>query len=205
MNASGRGRSTQLTSCVMMLAALLSACNYPGMTAPNTNSGVLELRRTLDAISKFETTEEEEIIRTLTPEAGVQVTNIAANGNVINNPMAISSCAGTTQRYFSQPGDTAAAIAARFEVEPMLLQSSVTLPDISLITPGTEIWIPAGAREKLIINPVLPDPEVINSPSVLAFDLGGFIDRQGGFLSKYTEWYQSEVADRNTNYFQGIC
>lgn len=91
--------------------------------------------------------------------------------------------------YEAQPGDTLAALAARFGVVPEDVTSASPLPeDGSLIDPGQLLFIPrrlgaVGPAERL-----LPDSEVVFSPHAAEFDVLGFAEQTGGYLQNYQEY-----------------
>ncbi|MCU0488087.1 MAG: LysM peptidoglycan-binding domain-containing M23 family metallopeptidase [Anaerolineales bacterium] len=93
----------------------------------------------------------------------------------------------TAGRYITQPGDTLTAIARRFKVAVSQISSDSVLPREGFILAGTALIIP-GAGEPNPSSPViLPDNEVINSPTALDFDIETFIASQEGFLNSYSE------------------
>ncbi len=118
------------------------------------------------------------IVLTQTPEAataeaaGVTVTPPPAGGN-----------------YQAQSGDTVSALALRFRVDiATLLLANPTLPLTKTIAPGE--WlnvpmdnVPAGAYSTRL----LPDAEVVYSPSAANFDVQGYVLSQPGFLASYAE------------------
>jgi LasA protease len=104
--------------------------------------------------------------------AGVTVTPPPAGGN-----------------YQAQSGDTVSALALRFRTDiATLLLANPTLPLTQSITPGTWLnvpteLVPAGAYSTRL----LPDAEVVYSPSGANFDVQGYVQSQPGFLASYTE------------------
>ncbi len=90
--------------------------------------------------------------------------------------------------YYTQAGDTLAALALRFGV----LSSDIQSPDAPLkdgfLNPGQLLVIPQKLGE--VSNPehLLPDSEIVFSPSALDFDLDKFINSTTGFLVGYKEW-----------------
>ena len=118
------------------------------------------------------------IFSTLTPEAataeaaGATVTPLPPGGN-----------------YQAQSGDTLAALALRFRIDvATLLLANPTLPLTQTIAPGEWLnvdtaMVPAGAYDTRL----LPDAEVVYSPSGANFDVRGYVLSQPGYLASYTE------------------
>jgi murein DD-endopeptidase MepM/ murein hydrolase activator NlpD len=90
--------------------------------------------------------------------------------------------------YAVQPGDTLPALALRFRVEPAaLLRDNPGLPLTQTIGAGPWLTLPANAHLGGYEAKLLPDSEVIHSPSAASFDVRGFVLSQPGFLAAYTE------------------
>jgi LasA protease len=94
--------------------------------------------------------------------------------------------------YFTQSGDTLSAVAKRFSVDPDQIASSVPVPLGQMLPPGQELLIPDQVGDAAYFEPLLPDSEVIYSPSTIDFDIQGFFDRAGGYLSSYGETVKGE-------------
>ena len=89
--------------------------------------------------------------------------------------------------YISQPGDTLSAILGRFNVTKDALSSQNPLPENGYLPIGEEIAIPNQFKETSLPYAVLPDSEIIYSPSAANFDIAGYIQQAGGYLSQHTE------------------
>lgn len=93
--------------------------------------------------------------------------------------------------YTSLPGDTLPALAKRFGVSPEEItraQSNEPLPERSLIQPGVLLLIPNRLGEVSPPDHLLPDSEIVFSPSALDFDIDAFVREAGGYLSTYREY-----------------
>ncbi len=97
--------------------------------------------------------------------------------------------------YYTQAGDTLPVVAARFGVLPEEIQFNTDVPETGLITPGTLLIIPNILAELVATDPVMPDSEVIYSPSALDFDIDMFIKEAGGYLSTYREYIVDDWYD----------
>lgn len=102
-------------------------------------------------------------------------------------PTPLTAEAGPTLIYMSQTGDTLAAIAARFGVNPQDIKAPPSAAGETTLNPGQMLTIPRvldtaqlGPGEK-----ILPDSEVVFSPSAVGFDAAQFANEQGGYLARY--------------------
>lgn len=184
-------RKIRISLLILLFSQFMNACNYPGLQVPTPNSASDELRETLAAITLSEATDPPPV-----PEMTLTVHSVGGELSPTNTstkipPVGTQVFDGKTYHYISQPGDTSAALVLRFHVQPGSLRSSDSLPESGLISPGTNIWIPAEVVGSKFPEGILPDCEVINSPALLNFDLGEYINQQGGLLSRYSEWSQS--------------
>jgi LasA protease len=94
--------------------------------------------------------------------------------------------------YYTQAGDTLPVVATRFGVEPDEINSpSGTIPSAGLLTPNTLLIIPHVLVNTTSSAKVLPDSELVYSPSAIDFDVEEYINQAGGYLSNYREWLGS--------------
>jgi LasA protease len=89
--------------------------------------------------------------------------------------------------YYTQAGDTLPSIIGRFGVTREQIQSSEPIPETGLISPNIALFIPDVLTDVFESIKVIPDSEVVYSPSSANFDIEGFINQAGGFLSTYVE------------------
>ena len=99
-------------------------------------------------------------------------------------------------QHIVQYGDTLNAIALYFGVDVNALISANQPIDPEMLEVGRLLQIPPpipvqDAPEFKII----PDSELIFSPSALGFDISKFIQERGGYLSRYTEEVDSAVLN----------
>jgi murein DD-endopeptidase MepM/ murein hydrolase activator NlpD len=91
-------------------------------------------------------------------------------------------------QYFAQSGDTLTGLATRFNVHPFEIVSDREIPESGLITPGQLLMLP----QRLLIttprNIIIPDSEVVYSPTALDFITEIYVETVGGYLSDYTEY-----------------
>ncbi len=94
--------------------------------------------------------------------------------------------------YLAQSGDTLPALAGRFGVSLQEISSSLPIPEKTMIPAGQELAIANWVQGSSAAEPVLPDSEVVNSPTTLDFDIAGTINQAGGYLSQYSELVQAK-------------
>ncbi len=97
--------------------------------------------------------------------------------------------------YYSQAGDTLPVVASRFGVLTEEIQYNTDVPQTGLITPGTLLIIPNVLSALIASDPVMPDSEVVFSPSALDFDIDTFIAEAGGYLSTYRQYIVDDWYD----------
>jgi LasA protease len=97
--------------------------------------------------------------------------------------------------YYSQSGDSLEAVALHFGVDVAEISSSENLPTTGFINPGTLLLIfnlLAGDPTTPAAS-IMPDSEVLYSPSAQSFDIQGYVSLAGGKLNTYRE-YMSTVG-----------
>src|SRR5687768_14606894 len=92
-------------------------------------------------------------------------------------------------QYTVQPGDTLGSIASGYGISLEALMQANGLDEFSILMVGTVLTIPPvevdpnpGSSFKLI-----PDSELVYGPASSQFDVGAFVDEQGGYLAKYSQ------------------
>ena len=94
--------------------------------------------------------------------------------------------------YDSQAGDTLPVVAVRFAVEAAEITSPLDpLPTESLLPPHTLLIIPNKLANTTSQQKILPDSELVYSPSAVDFDVETYVNQAGGYLSTYREWLGS--------------
>src|SRR4030042_6673165 len=91
--------------------------------------------------------------------------------------------------YYTQAGDTLPVGASRFGVYANEIRSpSSSLPPTGLLNPNTLLIIPHKLVNTTSSAKLIPDSEVIYSPSAIDFDVEAYIKDAGGYLNTYREW-----------------
>ncbi len=98
--------------------------------------------------------------------------------------------------YYTQAGDTLKALAVRFGVQPEEITSPETISQEGLFNPGVLLLIPQRLGDTSSANKLVPDSEIVYSPSALDFDIETYVHDAGGYLSTYREY-------RATGWFTG--
>ncbi len=132
----------------------------------------------------------------VTPLAGEPTAAAAWATSVASATMAPATDAGADlasggRVYTTQAGDSLAALAARFAVAPEAIRrmDGKPLPRQGFLPPGLELWLPPeGAHGETPAYRVLPDSEVVYSPSTVDFDPLAFTRAAGGALATYHEY-----------------
>ena len=91
--------------------------------------------------------------------------------------------------YYTQAGDSLPGVAIRFGVEASEISSpSGSLPPTGLLNPNTLLIIPHKLVNTTSSAKIIPDSEVVYSPSAIDFDVVAYSMDAGGYLSTYREW-----------------
>lgn len=93
--------------------------------------------------------------------------------------------------YYVQAADTLPVVAVRFGVLPEEISSPDPIPETDLLTPNQLLIIPRRLANTTSSQHLLPDSEVVYSPSAIDFDVTAFVNQAGGYLSTYKDWFPS--------------
>lgn len=123
---------------------------------------------------------------TLIPTTVVQATEAA-----LQAPPTITPTERPPILYYTQAGDTLDALSVRFGVQVNEITSPEPLVQKGLFDPGQLLLIPQRLDKTTSDRQVLPDSEVVDSPSAANFDISAFVTNAGGYLSTYQEYLGS--------------
>ena len=98
---------------------------------------------------------------------------------------------GQSWVYTTQSGDTLEVIAKRFEVRVSDIDLYTQVPIDSLLDPGLELIIRRSGSVPASFGKLLPDSEVVYSPSAAGFNPRDYVQSADGFLSSYHEYMRS--------------
>ena len=93
--------------------------------------------------------------------------------------------------YYTQAGDTLPGLAARFHIDVSQIIPAVPVSQTGFLDPNQLMMIQKQVDETSINLKLIPDSEVVFSPSGLDFDVDNFVTIAGGYLSTYREYLQS--------------
>ena len=105
-----------------------------------------------------------------------------------NSPKVLPTLRTETETYVVQPNDALGRIAERYGVSLNSLINLNQITNPNLLEIGQVLTIPAQSPQD--VGPamkIIPDSELIFGPASTGFDLEGFIQEKGGYLSSYTE------------------
>ncbi|MFM8321121.1 MAG: M23 family metallopeptidase [Chloroflexota bacterium] len=185
----------------VLLLALLAGCNYPGRPQPYGPQGQA-LKQTLDAAVQAGTPGLPGRATTSpgdpAPQPGYTPGAAPTGAPAASaNPPALGGTpppAGDPDwlDYTTQSGDSLPALLLRFGVQAQDIDPYRDLPPQGMLPPGMPLRLRRAA-----LNPaaaaalsgmwVLPDSEVVNSPTALDFDVSAFIQQANGALNRYSE------------------
>jgi murein DD-endopeptidase MepM/ murein hydrolase activator NlpD len=97
------------------------------------------------------------------------------------------STPGPFFEYQTGPGDTLPGLAARFEVDASQMSAGQAVPPVGYLPAGVLLHIPNALGPVSHGVPVLPDGEVVYSPSAADFEVETFARLAGGLLGTYEE------------------
>ncbi len=93
--------------------------------------------------------------------------------------------------YYTQAGDTLNAVAVRFGVTQAEILSPDPIPEKTLFQPGQLLMIPRRIANTTTSTHILPDSELVYSPSAADFDIAAYVSQTSGKLRDYKEWMKS--------------
>ena len=98
-----------------------------------------------------------------------------------------------TRLYTSQSGDSLEVVALHFGVQVSEISSPISLPTIGLLNPNTILVIPNHLSQTSTTPSlqIIPDSELVYSPSAQSFDIESFISSAGGKLSTFNEYMKN--------------
>jgi LasA protease len=108
--------------------------------------------------------------------------------------------------YYTQAGDTLPVVAIRFGVNVDDINSPTgSIPKAGLLTPNTLLIIPHMLVNTTSPVKIIPDSELVYSPSAVDFDVADYINKAGGYLSRYKEWLGSTQWTSGAEIIQRIA
>lgn len=182
-------RFTRFLPILILLLLILSACSSlwgtssmlateqnSGMPTPDLTNGTIEFTPTIT------------LIPTETPTLNPTVTSTQLVLSKSSTPTKVGTSSPRII-YYSQPGDSLPVVASHFGVNVADIFSESVLPDKSFLDPNTLLSIPSVLNSEMTpADQIMPDSEVVFSPSAIDFDVYSYVAAAGGYLNNYSEW-----------------
>lgn len=100
----------------------------------------------------------------------------------------VSSDSAPVTLYYAQAGDTLPVLAVRFGVSVEEISSPDPLPEKGLINPNQLLVIPNRLSAIGPSDLLLPDSEIVYSPSAIDFNTASYLHEAGGYLSAQRQY-----------------
>jgi LasA protease len=159
------------------------ACNYPYGHQNSTAVSPNALRQTLNAqeISPGSETE--------TPAGQKTTIPIPDTASLPTSPSEPPTAEfdPLNYHYLTGAGDTLPSLALRFGVSTSQILTPQALPDQAYLPPLINLTIPRAFAAPPYPEALLPDSEVVYSPSTIDFSINDYVQAAGGFLASYQE------------------
>ena len=108
--------------------------------------------------------------------------------------------------YYTQAGDTLPVVASRFGVDAAEISSPPgSLPATGLLNPNTLLIIPHKLVNTTSSAKIIPDSELVYSPSAIDFDIETFVNDADGYLSTYEMWLGSTAWTSGAGIVQRVA
>lgn len=105
-----------------------------------------------------------------------------------NEPIILPTQRSETLQHSVQSGDTLKKLAAQYQVTVAQLVTVNKIVNPNIISVGQVLIIPPPSFDEAVSAfKIIPDSELVYSPSNAAFDVAQFVALQGGYLANYTE------------------
>jgi LasA protease len=139
---------------------------------------------------------------TLTPLPNSSTATSASSENSLPNPAAETQIPAAPVNtlaapvgymvYVTRAGDTLEALAGRFELTVDDLVYQQPYSPQAYLPAGLQIVVPEVAGALTLPDSLLPDSELVYSPSAAGFDVTAFVIHAGGYLSTFSEEVDGE-------------
>jgi LasA protease len=188
-----KARNSALIVLFALFAAAL-ACNMP-VRQQTYGLSAQDLKSTLEALRQLQTPLSQQENVPTQPQTPFPNLVTATPESLVQPPASTptSSSQNGLVTYLAQSGDTLPALSARFSVQPGEISSVNPVPSEGLIPPGQALTIPDRVENAPYSSAVLPDSEIIFSPSTLGFSVEEYVNLANGFLSTYQERLPNET------------
>ncbi len=203
MRQSSLALTVRLTLVLLLLTGGgLAACNFPMPTPlplPTPKAPAQLPSSEEGAFGGGSDPSGQKDLLTVTPLSQTPITppgDPSATPDVVNNPPVL---------YFTQAGDTLPVVAAHFGVAPEEIQASQPLPAQGLLSPNILLVIPRRLHNTTANVRLMPDSEVVYSPSAIGFDVADFVADFPGYLKEHEEYLHSTGMTRGVDIVAAIA
>ncbi len=105
-----------------------------------------------------------------------------------NEPIVLPTLRTGTITYIVQSGDTLQKIGQRYQVSVSQIMEVNEFVNPNLIEIGQVIIVPPPSFDKQASSfKIIPDSELVNSPSNASFDVNQYVSDSGGYLADYSQ------------------
>ena len=120
--------------------------------------------------------------------ADINLEEVAVATPTPNPPIVLPTPRSETVQYSVRSGDTLKKIALNYQVSVNAIVSVNEIDNPDLIEVGQVLLIPPPSFETTASGfKIIPDSELVNSPSNADFDVIAFVNSIGGYLAAYSE------------------
>ena len=184
-------------SLLIIVAILLSACgsdlwgSYDSFLTPSPQTAAMspDPTKPVPVLSPSTPTSSPVFTATALPLNATALAPTSTPSPISPTPPIPTGEPGPLIPYTSQSGDSLKVVAIHFAVDPAEITASVPLPATGFINPGTLMFIPARLSQ-ISTTPsqrIIPDSELVDSPSAVGFDIAAYVNGAGGKLSTLRE------------------
>ncbi|MEX1248043.1 MAG: hypothetical protein WEA61_06130 [Anaerolineales bacterium] len=179
-------RSFHLVCCALAAAFATIVCSSSYIT-PGSLAETEAVQQALNASA----TTLAELLAPISTSASTPVSSATLSPTAEINPApAESPTAAPPYVYEAQSGDTLAVLAIRFGVAPEEISSPQDIP-AGLIDAGQFFTIPNLLSQTSPHDRLIPDSEVVYSPSTIGFNTASYVGQMAGYLASYEEYLPS--------------
>jgi LysM repeat protein len=182
---------------LLILLFISLACNIP-VQRQVASISALELQQTLQSLERTKTPSSTLAEDPALSDSAAGVFQGLATATSAGEPVQTQETGQNSEQdavqiYYAQSGDTLPTVSRHFGVEPFEITSDEALPPEAYLRPGQVLVIPRKLEQRLSGSAVLPDSEVVFSPSLLGFSVEDFVAQSGGYLYTYQENVKGET------------
>ena len=110
-------------------------------------------------------------------------------------PRTLPTLRTNPETYIIQQDDTLNAIARLYDISVESIEAANPTVNPNLLVVGDSLTIPVPPPQTVGSDfKIIPDSELVYSPSSAGFDVSGFINQKGGYLSTYSEKVDGEYV-----------